>query len=65
MRKLQLGQHDLIRSPKLKLDHIDCIKVKLDSFKVQWCILHMLLPGMYHACAIPKEFKLGQIDLIM
>ena len=44
MRKLQLGQCDLIRSPKVKLGHLDLIKVKLDSFKVQGCIIHMLPP---------------------
>ena len=44
MRNLQLGQCDLIRSPKLKIGHCDPIKVKLDSSKVQRCTLNMLLP---------------------
>ena len=64
MRNLQLGQHDQIRSPKLKIGHHDLLKVKFDSFVVQGCILHMLPPGMYYACNIPKMFKLGHIDLI-
>ena len=34
MKKLQLGQHDLIRYSKLKVGHPDLIKVKLDSFEV-------------------------------
>ena len=64
MRNLQLGQHDPIRFPKLKISHCDPLKVKLDFFEVQGYILHMLLPGMYYACDITKMFKLGHIDLI-
>ena len=63
-RNLQLGQHDLIRSPKLKIGHCDPLKVKLDSFEAQGYILHMLLPGVYTACIIAKLIKLGHIDLI-
>ena len=64
MRKLQLGQNDLIRYPKLKLGLPDLIKVKLDSFEVHGFTLHVLPPGMYPACAMSKMFKLGPIDLI-
>ena len=64
MRNLQLGQHNLIRSPKLKIGHHDPLKVKLDSFEVQRCILHVLPQGVYTACVIAKLIKLGHIDLI-
>ena len=64
MRNLQLGQHDLIMSPKLKVGHHDLVNVKLDSFEVQGYILHMLPPGVYTACIIATLFKLGHVDLI-
>ena len=64
MRNLQLGQCDLIRSAKLKIGHHDLLKVRLVSFEVQGCILHMLSPGVYTACVIAKLIKLGHIDLI-
>ena len=46
------------------MGHCDPIKVKLDSSKVQGCILHMLFPGMYYAYDRPKLLQLGHTDLI-
>ena len=64
MRNLQLGQHDLIRFPKLKIGHCDPLKVKLNSSEVQRFMLHMLPPGVYITHVIAKLIKLGHIDLI-
>ena len=64
MRKLQLGQHDLIRYPKLKVGDPDLIKVKLDSFEVCRFTLHVLPPRDIPCLHYIKMFKLGHIDLI-
>ena len=64
MRNLELSWCNLIRSLKLKIGQCDPLKVKLDSFEVQGCILHMLPPGVYNAHVIAKLIKLGHTDLI-
>ena len=40
------------------------LKMKLESFEVQGCILHMVPPGVYTVRVIAKLIKLGHIDLI-
>ena len=64
MRKLQLDQQDLIRSPKLKIGHLDLIKVNLVPLRSRDVPYTCCPLGMYPAHAIPKMFKLGHIDLI-
>ena len=61
MRNLQLGKHDLIMSPKLKIGHCDPIKVKLDSSKVPYTCYPQ---GGTLLTLCQKLFELGHIGLI-
>ena len=58
MGNLDLGQHDLIRFPKLKIGHHDPLKVKLD---VSYTCCP---PVVYTAYVIAKLIKFCHIDLI-
>ena len=54
MSNLQLGQYNLIRSPKLKIGYYDLLKVQLDPSEVQGCMLHTLLPRDVHCLCFSK-----------